>query len=131
MLYDIYGQLPKIHTILASYDAKHANQLHELYTDELAVHEDSFSCGEVVESLAYFLASCAQRVIDEFSDLQRLIEGCINLEAAQRDEYQINVTFDPEFSRWCEEKEQVKKKIETLYRTVPWSPASSASDHHV
>lgn len=38
MLYDIYGRLPAMHATLSSYDAKYAGQLHELYTDELAVH---------------------------------------------------------------------------------------------
>lgn len=60
----------------------------------------------------------AQRVIDEFADFQRLIEGCINLDAAQNNEYQINASFDPEFTRWCEEKDQAKQKIDTLYRAV-------------
>lgn len=57
-------------------------------------------------------------MIDEFSDFQRLIEGCIDLDAAQNNEYQINARFDPEFTQWCEEKEQVKQKIDTIFRAV-------------
>jgi hypothetical protein len=71
-----------------------------------------------------------QRVIDEFADFQRLIEGCIDLEAAQNNEYQINASFDPEFTQWCEEKEQAKQKIDTIYRAVraPSPPSLSARD---
>lgn len=94
VLYDIYRRLPSMHATLSAYSTKNAGLLHEQYTDELA------------------------RVIDEFSDFQRLIEGCIDLDAAQNNEYQINARFDPEFTQWCEEKEQVKQKIDTIFRAV-------------
>jgi hypothetical protein len=70
-------------------------------------------------------------VIDEFSDFQRLIEGCIDLDAAQNNEYQINARFDPEFTQWCEEKEQVKQKIDTIFRAVGNPNPLLGSTNHI
>ncbi len=55
-------------------------------------------------------------MVTDFQDFQRLIEGTIDLEAAQNHEYQINPSFDPEFTTWCQEKDKIKLGIEALFR---------------
>jgi DNA mismatch repair protein MSH2 len=122
VLYDIYRRLPSMHATLSAYSTKNAGLLHEQYTDELAVRttpaREAFASSSSGSYDALSSWDRAQRVIDEFSDFQRLIEGCIDLDAAQNNEYQINARFDPEFTQWCEEKEQVKQKIDTIFRAV-------------